>query len=453
MVKVAAGSNQWRTREAFTTVNEADYLYGFSVTSITGTQYFYDFILETDGSITAQLFDSEYTALGTESIGQLIDRSAPVSHAINYGQVVINSAGWSTPVWCYIGSTPIPAQKVESINPDTPALDLFTGQVCSFADRFVWSYRNQIIINDPGTEPRTITSPNSISFSGDICDIFQQGGTGSLIVITTVATYTLPPDGLAGFKYDGIISKSTHYQGVKPRNAGTARGQVHGLVRSGLMNLESGEIIQLTTYRHPRRITKPVGPGFGGDYRSGELFAFDSGYMISFGRGAPFCVVDLDGAGISWWDDDNMTMPIVSVTSTADGRLFLYTIDTAALVWGDDPNCTFGLATEFPTPGVLSNVVREMIVTATGDNTTTVESYVRNSLQSSVVPGIPGSVIESTSVWGSTAVLTELEPRSRRHQRAIRTDGIYLEVGVTRDQVIENVQIGIDGQARKRPTN
>lgn len=435
-------------------------LYAFSIRSNTGSFYYYVFTKEstltTVDAITCRVYDQDWQILTETTVGQIIDSTLPVTHAINYNQVIINSPGWSTPLWAIVGSAPVQAVKVESINPDTPALNLLPGLVCSFADRFVWSYGNSIYINDPGTEPRTITTPNAIPFEGLITNLFQAGSGGELVVITSTAVYTLPPDGLVGPSYTGVVSKAAHYSTNNYLNATSVRGKVLGLTRDGLMDLRSGGVIPLIKYKRNRRLTKAAGAGFNLDCRTGSIYSFDNLAVIFFQEGAPFCVYDADQNLVYWWDSDTYTSKILGVMSSLEGRPVFVMKEAIVMLWGSELDYnSAGLALELPLDGVLSPVVREINVTCMSDGGVTVSSYVRNSLQSSTVPAPPNSIMIGTDTWTAdpdSDPLLEQEFRSRRHQRAVRLDGVYLEVSVNKETIIKDVSVKLLGQAPMRPT-
>lgn len=447
----------WRTREDFVTLDEfVNTFYGFTAQSFSGQTYHY--ILGNnnalgDGSVDVYIYDEEWVLISSAlDIAEQYDPLAVWSHAITYGQIVVNSPGISKPLWGFIGSTLIAAERVDSISPDTPALDLFPGLVCSFADRICWTFNNQVYINDPGTEPRTITTPNAIGLAGKITDLFQAGSGGELIIVTTDGVYSLPPDGLAGFAFAGQISRSTHYRSLNPRNAASARGLVHGLTADGLMDLRSGEVIKLTVNRRPRKITRPFGPGRATDMRTGQMFAHERGYYISFGRGEPFCAVDLDTNSISWWDSQDYAGPLKGILRDYTGRPIFVLGEGILYLWGDTTPETAGLALEVTVPGVGSYLVREVIVTALGDGVTPVGAAVRKVERSIIPPAPPDAVLTTSSVWDA-GELQEVEFRSRRMQFAERTDGIYFEISIGRDQKLQDVSVKTVTQSPARVTN
>lgn len=451
-------SQGWVARKAFTSISfntitgDDTYgiLYGFSVQSNQGDTYHYLFSLDINNHIICYVLGSELELLGSNDIGLCHDKNATCSHAVNYNQIIVSCPSWSTPAFGFIGSTLIPAEKVEAspANPDTPALDLFSGHVCSFADRFVWAYRNQVIINNPSTEPRTLTAPNALSFNGEVTDIFQDGE-GSLVIVTTNGIHKFPPDGLAGASIQGQIISSQTYSSLRPRNACVSNGQSFALTKTGLKNLSTGAERPLQIYKRPRKITQPPPIGASSDLRFGAMYPTQRGFIITYNQ-VSACYVDILSDSVSWFTDNNNSMAIRGVLRADDGDTIFVTENNLIHWHGSVPDCDVGVAVEAPLPDVLSSVIREVHVTATRDGVSQVSSYVRGSLQTSTPSQTPSSAITGTSVWG-TGVAYETEPRSQRHQRAVRADGIYLEVGFGKDNILTSVSVLTKGQGQNRP--
>jgi hypothetical protein len=408
--------------------------------------------------------------ISNSTIGTCVDENAVVTHSINNNQIVVNSPGWTTPAWGFIGSTLIPANKVEAspANPDTPALDLFPGLVCSFADRTVWAYRNQIIISNPGTEPRTLTAPNSLSFNGEITDIFQSAE-GDLIVCTTANINRISSDGLAGAYFQGSVTTSPNYRSFNARNAATNKGKSHGLSKDGIIDLTTFQSAPLIKYKRPRRITTVPLIGYSNDGRQGKIYPFLDGYLVSFnsspervgeqgnvvGEGTPYLYIDLTTGTTSWFVDKGAAGPIKSIFLSEEGHPILLIGNTFHMFYGERSSTgtthfSCGIAVDQQVPGFLSHVVREVIPTLNRKGEGTVSSYVRNSLQSGVsIPVTSAYPTVNTSTWDSSSTL-ETEPRSVRMQRAVRTDTLAVEVGFGPGQVLSQLQVITRGQAPTR---
>jgi hypothetical protein len=402
------------------------------------------------------------------------DSDEPFSVAINYNQIVVNARSLPYPLWGFIGGSLIRAQPVDSINPDTPALTLFPGRVCTFADRFVWAFANQIIINDPGTEPRTICAPNGISFGGTVFDVFQAGSGGNLVVVCSDATYLLPPDGLAGYQWQGTVTRVPGYAGAKPAGAGSARGNVLGLTRDGVLDLASLATRKLNIYRQRRRLTEPVGPGGSGDYRTGTLISNEKEVAVSIeGR---TCIIDVDSGMATWYyataewrATGGSDIDVIGLLRDEDGDSLYVTGDAIITMYGNtdyaDTPSVFAptpaalqpngaIALNVPSSPELSPVVRE--ITTGADRAGGVQStYVRGSLQTAITPVPQRSVVIGTALWGAPETLVEREMRSRRMQRAVRSDSPDMEVliGGGETRISPVVNLVTRGIGKDRPSN
>ena len=115
------------------------FVYGFSIDSAnTGETFHYLFSQDASSNLIASVYDSQMFCRSSYTIGKMTQDAEPFSVAINYNQIVINSRSMPFPLWGFIGGSLTKANKVESINPDTQALNIFTGRVCSFEDSFSW---------------------------------------------------------------------------------------------------------------------------------------------------------------------------------------------------------------------------------------------------------------------------------------------------------------------------
>lgn len=456
---VRDSTGAWKARPGFVQLDAwANLWYGVSIQSIGGELYHYIFANDVVGSnaVNCEIYDDEWVLLSaTANVAVITDESTPWTHAAVYGQLVVNSPGLSTPLWGWIGGPLQRAVPVPSLSEDTPAITLFPGLVCQFGDRIAWAIANQVYINDPGTEPRTITTLNAIGLGGKITDIFQAGAGGELIIVTTDGVYTLAPDAISGFQLAGQINRTTHYQSLDYRNAATARGSVIGLGREGIVDIRSGETRKLVVNRRARHILPYPGPGASTDYRVGAMYAVDNGFFVSFATGEPLCYIDLDSGGASWWTDADgyAPAPLRGVCRDYTGAPILLLGNAALLLYGDDIGSNVaGLALELPQPGYGSYVVREITVTAWGDGYSQVGAAVRDVERSATPPAPPGAALTNIARWNSSNS-AEGEYRSRRMQFAERLDGIYCEIKLDRDAKLQNVQLTTRGQGTSRPTN
>lgn len=464
---------------------ELKILYGFSTESAnSGEVFHYLFTKDQYGVLNSWVYDGQFICRGYSSVGVLTADLEPMSVAINYNQIVVNSSSMPYPLWGFIGGTLTKAEKVDSINPDTPALTLFPGRVCSFADRFVWSYANQIIFNDPGTEPRTITGNNAISFGGTVLDIFQAGQGGNLIVVCTDATYTIPPDGLNGYQFQGVISRIPGYQGAIPNNAATSRGTTVGLVKEGVVDIASMQKRSLSSYRTRRYLSSPVDPGASGDYRSGSIIGTDDNFIIRVNNKT--CIIDLDSGIATWYyipqalynlyinTYDSPNFAFIGALRDSNGKN-VYIAERGIIEfmgntdWLDTPtsltptppsnvNIYASICLKVPSDPQLSPVIREISMYGDRAGFQTV-SYVRSSAQSAPSPNQQRAVVIGTNIWDpvntSGQEILERELRSRRHQRAIRADSPDVELSWTGGNVKigESFDLVTKGIGKNRPSN
>lgn len=462
------------------TGTQTRFVYGFSIDSAnSGDTYHYLFSVDSSNVLYASLYDAQFICRGFNSVGSLTADFEPFSVAINYNQIIVNSKSMPFPLWGFVGGTLTKAIKVESINPDTPALTLFPGRVCSFADRFAWAYANQVIFNDPGTEPRTICGNNAIAFGGTVLDLFQAGEGGNLIVVCSDATYSIPPDGLNGYQFQGVISRMPGFQGSKSNNAATARGTTVGLIKDGIVDIASMKKRDINSYRARRYWSDSVGPGAAGDYRIGSIIATDDSFIINLNGKS--CIIDLDSGMATWYyiyplyrsfyaNNGGLTFGFIGALRDSDGKnLFISPdsvvefngnmdyIDTPTSATPTPPsnsNIYGGVCFNVPTDPEQSPVVRE--ITTSADRGGFIQlSYIRGSAGQAATPNPQKAIVINTNKWDDGFSFVEREMRSRRMQRAVRTDSPDIELTFTGGNVRISEQIDIEtrGIGKTRPSN
>jgi len=449
-------------------------IFAFSAESAnTGETFHYLFSQDSSNNLIASVYDSQFICRSSYTVGPMTADPEPFSVAINYNQIVVNSRSMPYPLWGFVGGSLVRANKVESINPDTPALTLFPGRVCSFADRFAWAYANQVIFNDPGTEPRTITAPNAISFGGTVLDLFQAGTGGALIVVCTDATYSIPPDGLNGYQFQGVVSRIPGYQGARSNNAATARGGTIGLIKDAIIDISTFRKRELVNNRINRYYSLPVGPDASGDFRNGSLLATDEGFIISINGKS--CLLDLDSDKITWYYGTSSwtaltggDITIIGVLKDTDGKNIFVT-NTAVIDFFGNTDYATTPTVASPTPGFtepqgsvllkiptdpqMSPVIRE-ITTSADSVGQTQSSYIRGSRLDAQTPAPRDSFVIGTNNWDNTRTLVEREQRSRRMQRAVRMDTPAVELTFRRGgtRISDTFDVVTRGIGKNRPT-
>lgn len=460
--------------------NATKIVYAFSIESSITTEV-YHYVVYNNGVLYC--YNEEFQELwrltiSVNSSNGLPDASSgSFSHAVYQNQFVLNSEFLSGPVFGFVGGGVILATKVDSLNPDTTALDLLPGGVAVFGDRFVYSYQNQILISDPEAA-RTITAANVISFEGKVLDMFQAGPNGNFYVCTTNGIYVLPADGLTGQQsYAGFISHIRDYEGTQLRNMAYSKGTIFGLVDNGVWDVNNSENIELVKNRRSRYISKAVGNFI--DMRYGRIFSYENGFIISVGNTS--LLVDIVNKFSTWITTatSNYTQmvedSIVGVLKTRDGKS-IFASPTAiwefsgniaindSLNMYTNPNCDYnysgsnviGIACkQLETPPDASPVIREMTVSADNHNFS-IKTYIKNSIISTTTLGALGGVIIGTSLWDNSGSIyfKERNMRSSRHKRAVRGDSLDIEVGVegALSRLNSNVTIVLNGQGNDRPS-
>jgi len=449
---VRNNAGRLQSRPAYTALQTAsageEIIYSATVRSNSGQVYYYTFKRTTaTQDISCELRTNEYLLVATVTLPvKSVNNNAAITHATTpYNQVVFNSPGWSAPLFAYIGSSPIIATKVESINPDTPALPLPAGLVCSFGDRVVWAFGNIAYISSATFDPRTITATNIVAVAGTITDIFT-GPDGNLIVVSTAETRVADQQGLTSAIFDGRVEKLNNYRGLSNRNAVSCRQGSFGMSVTGLIDLASTTQIPLTNFKRTRKLTDVVGPGYSVDYRSsGRMFSFAGGIIISFGATRPICIVNFDEKFTSWWLDTAATGELTAVSELDDGTLMLTYSNAVYAVYGNNPQCICALAGEVKYSGADSNNIRDIIVTTLADGVQSVTSYVRNSTATEVPLKAEDTSVTGTDLWG-TATLISLEMQSVSMLHHMRADSPFFEVQIGRDTEIQDIVIELDGQ-------
>lgn len=451
-------------------------IYGFSLESQNTTEVWH-YIIFDSGILVC--YNEEFQeiwrlSIAAESANGLPDASiGSFTHAVSYNQFIINSEYLTGPIYGYVGGGAILASKVASINPDTTALELLPGGVATFGDRIVYSYYNQIFINDPGVDPRTIVAENAIAFEGKVLDMFQAGPQGNFYVITTESVYVLPADGLAGQQsYSGFISRIRNYEGTQLRNCGYSKGTIFGLVDNGVWDINNSINIEMIKYRRARKISNNVGNFL--DFRYGRMYSYENGFIISLGGTS--LLIDLVNKFSTWIYSYNLSSKgseeIVGVLKTRDGKsifasqngVWEFSGNTAvtnsstmtATTDADYSGQTvWGIACkQVETPPELSPVVRQ-IITSSDNHGRLIKTYIRKSEGSTTTPGALSGAVIGTDLWDTSGLLYgERKMRSVRHQRAVRGDSLDMEVAMQgpMSRINKDVSIGTNGQGVDRPS-
>lgn len=427
-------------------------VYACSVYSNAGVLYNYVFVLTTSKILQCRIYDSNWILQSNANLQvSQIDASAPVYHAQTpYNQIVFSSPGWTATLWCHVGSHPQVAQKQESINPDTPALPIPAGIVSSFGDRVVYCKDNGAYISSPGAECRTIVANNAVFVAGTICDAFENAS-GDFVIVSTAETRVLSQEGLVSAAFDGKSDKIKTYTGLRNRNATSTKHGSFGLSKQGIVNLDTGEQIQLAKYRRYKKISPIIGAGLHQDYRSqGRIFPYSAGVIVSLGANKPIQIVNFDDKFVSAWDDTQTSGELVGVLHLEDGTPVLAYKNKIFALYGNDTSCDHVICLDMPTAAIDSNVIREIAVQTLADGIQSVTTYIREQSGNETPAIAEESVVNTTAVY-DTAVLRSLEYQSVTIEHAVRSDTPFFELQIGRDTEILDVQIVTKTQGKNRP--
>lgn len=420
---------------------------GFSIESPNTSEIFhYVFSQNTNTRmVTLFVYTEEYSTLYSYDVGQM-QLGPIITYAVQNDQVQINSPSFAAPLYGIVGGGVKIAEKVESVNPSTLAINIPLGVCCTFADRIVIASGSRVYINDPGVEIRTFVADNAIYVPGTIYDIFQadQG----LYIFTTTGVFVMPPDAISqGQVAVPFIARVDAYNAFNLRNAAVSNGAIKALGKRGLVDIKNDTEKVLTSFYSKRSLTKTVGTSASGDYRYGKIFSTQIGFAISINK--CICWIDIHNATpsyssagstvpanlpASWiYSSGNDDMTLVGILKSRDGFDLLLTTSKILELWGnaeyDGIGQVVGVAAgQYVTPPEASPVIR--YVTSMSDNVGLPQLVsVRDKISSQATPPPSNaSNIVDVDVWSLAANYVGCEDRSRRHGFAVRTDDSSIEI-------------------------
>lgn len=284
-------------------------------------------------------------------------------------------------LWGLVGSGLVFAEKVESTNPGTTAIDIPRGIGVSVGNRAVIADGQTIYISDPtavtGGTIRTFVGQNQNARPGVIFGLHEGAG-GSLVAVTSAGTYLLESSAFAV----GIVGSngsdwrlSHHHQAYSHDSSVAVRGRVYALTRRGytLVDVENNDEVFLDDLLTPRlygpRVSSP-------DWRDARMVAGDEGPMVA--DGDLLCMSDLSDGLRSWWSCDvNATWVVRGALRTLEGTMMLLAEDGIYFIGGNfDGEQTLISALTGQPSGVLFG----QVPTPPQDNTTVREISWRCSL-------------------------------------------------------------------------
>jgi len=431
-------------REHLAPTSGTVYVAGFSVESPSTTEVWHYLVEQHIGTrvATLRVYTEEYLEMFSVALGNLGDEPV-ITYGVQNNQIMINSPSFSSPLYGLVGGGLVQAQKVASRNPDTTALEIPTGHITTWGDRFAIAAGNVVFINDPGTEPRTFVAQNAIAFPGTVYDLFQ-GPDGGLWVFTSADVYVMSADALGqGQTAVGFITTIPGVHTSGPRNAATSCGAVLALTKDGatFVTTSSQRRIDLAPYEGKRYWSRPVEVD---DYRlQGLLFKASDGFALGFhGRRDFWLDINLrsDFRSFAW--TRSSALSLVGTLRTRDGETLYVTKTRILAAIGTD---------DFSEGGPIRGIACGRIDTETDDLvarhiTVTTDAvaadaltYMHGSALFEAVPAQPFAadtpgvhdIVIGTSLWSASGPkLFGRDARTVRMSMAERCTDVQIEVGV-----------------------
>lgn len=447
---VIAESGRLSTRRGFVvscnaatfTLAGSEFVGGFSVLVPSSSEAEHYLFLQdtTTGAVTMVVTDEEWGERYRLGLG--VHPETPVfSHAMVNNQLMINAPSMSGPLYGLPGGGVMPAVATASRNPDTTAIDIPAGHICSFGDRMPIAQGSIVYFNDPTLDPRTYVSTNNVPLPATIHAI-TQGPDGALWMFTAAGAYSMAADALGqGQSVAGFISLIPQVLTSRPGGACSTPYGVVALTVDGVAVLSRGESRELafSTYQGRRKLTRPIDVL---DVRQfGRVFPTSFGVIVGFGSDRGYAVaVDLGDNTTSFWYTSAVAAPlnVVGTLRTRDGedliisRTGIYAIHTKGLrdfsdlVANDIAGALCGRVQSGPQENPL--VRRVSISAANGGAPVSVcGNGVVDTGKSTTVNG---DTVIGTDLWG-TPNWSTLTARSVRATLNVRATELDLEVTIS----------------------
>lgn len=436
------------------------YVGGFSIESPFTTEVWH-YLFEQDMSslgVTMKVYTEDFVFMYSLALG-VMPRNPVITHAVVNNNLMINSPSFSAPIYGWVGGGAMTAVKTESQNPDTTALEIPVGHICSFGDRMPIAQGNIIYFNDPGIDPRTYVAQNAQPLGAVVYDMFQSLD-GSLYAGTSNGIYYVPQDALGkGQTVEGFIGLIPGIQLSRSRNMAVSNGVVMALQRDGLVVVGGrGRKVDVAPYKGPRYLSKPIEVD---DYRlAGEIFATPSGFLVGF-RGQHGHVLDfnlLENYQSYIWSDSQAINLVGTLRSRENDPLMILEDHVVMPVYREDVFGAAGsikavLAIDVDLPEGQEALVRR-ITTSSNNIGEQVAAYLARTYVSETVPTRSPDTIIGTSTWDNTKKYEGRRYRQVRHSLAERAGNLPTEVAFTSAgfprSVEPNTFIEVKGQGRKR---
>ena len=433
---------------------------GFSVESPFTTEvWHYLFEQDTDSlQVTMNVYTEEFVFMFSVEIGVTI-RNPVITHAVYNNQLMINSPSFSAPLYGVVGGGVITAVKTESQNPDTTALEIPAGHICSFGDRMPIAQGNLIYFNDTGIDPRTYVAQNIQPLAGTIYDIFQSLD-GSLYAGTSAGVFYIPQDALGQAQtVQGFVGLIPGIELSRPRNMAVSNNVVMALQRDGLVAVGGrGAKIDVAPYKGPRFFSKPIEVD---DYRlAGEIFATPTGFLVGF-RGQHGHVLDfnlVDNYQSYIWAVGE-PINLVGTLRSREGDVLMVLENHVVMPvnredkFGTATNINAVAAKDVDLPEGQELLIRR-VYTSSDNVGDPVRAYLARHNVSDTVPTRTGDIVIDTATWDNTKTYKSRVNRQVRHSMASRAGDLPSEVSIIATgfprHIEASVQVETKGQGRRR---
>ena len=456
--------NGLEVREALVDIKQptvgCKYVGGFSAESPFTTEVWH-YLFEqntTDRKVTLRVYTEDFVEMYSHGLGALPSNPI-ITHAIYNNQIMINGPSFSTPLYGLVGGGIIDAVKTESQNPDSTALEIMPGLICSFGDRMPIAQGNIVYFNDPGVDPRTYVSQNALPLPGTVYDMFQ-GDDGALYMFTSAGVFFMAQDALGkGQRVEGFVGSIPGLQISKSRNAAASNGVVAVLQRHGVAILGGrNQVIDVAPYKGPRYAVRQVEVE---DYRiSGEIHATPEGFIVAF-RGQEGFFLDFnlrEGYRSYVWHPNYAfySLNVVGTLRSRENSNLLLLEDRVVMSCG---NFEFYIgafvrgcaAIEVDSPEGIESLVRRGVLSS--DNASgSIGMRVGHSYQADTTPTRGSDVVIGTTEWDNAGKYNGRRLRSTRFSFSERMTNMPLEVFTTGSmrRLESNVELIAKGQGRKR---
>lgn len=435
-------------RESFESLTTGTFHGGFSVAD-PKTNIVWHYIVETlSGEVVIRVRDTGFNVLFGLSLGtSVIPRE--VTHAIVGDEILICSPDFP-PVWGLLGSGLIFAEKQDSVNPTTTAVDIVRGICVAWGGRAVLTDGEALYFSD-ALYPRTFVVENIVDPPGDRIMAMHVNAGGALILVTSNGVWAIGEDAAAGGQLVvGAYSKLSDYRAHNHRCSCSINGRILGLVPQGYKYVDQAtdDAASISEKVLPRTSGSRV--HFENYQHTAVMFSSHKGPLISVPGFLYF--VDTGAKHSSWWSTPSTAM-LVGMLRDQDGTPLFVFPDRIVRPCGNvttlESTVAAHVAGRVAMPPDTAPVLRQADVESTADTTfmMTLLGSSKSSVPDAVAP------IVGTSSWGS-GTYQDVPRRSRRFNWAVRSHDLAMELIISRypAMVPQNVSVKFAGPGRDKRT-